>query len=764
MEHDARRDWLHDLILPTLLFMCLGAMTWAVRGCSGFGALKGCTFAGVTWGIGWWYLARQAPSGYARRYASAWIVLALTVAVGASGARGWMQWVSFWDNKLLTDASTGAHEPISRMYGYLWLFIAGVPWAGLGACALAWTASQRPLRAWEWVLRIASGFGVSYLLGVFLFNRFPEVFLPLYSNVADKYHDFQTNPNLRRLFNDNQAAIRHLGFYLGFLIFEISRRDWKNVTLITTVGVVNGLGWALLQNWTWAKTVWPDAQFNYWRCWESSGGVTIGLGLGIAYFLVNRPMTPAAALESAAASEKRTNYQWAWATALLLMLAGAMAYGGPHPIEAVREQFRPELAAQYPLYLVVGVLSLVMVAVCYMGTRGITEARREARHSEFRIIEWLAGFALMLVFAWFVMGQASFGRRGDGDEAAASFIARAAALLGDFSAFYFYIALAYGLLSILAYLALLGRDDRPRSYTSLDTLATYLGLLMVVAVVYGGELRSPWQYHVILPFVAILFALVYFIVLWITDRTPTSGTLDPNLERWGLGVGLALGLGLSLKNGLRGWANIYIGEEEYWTGVFWTYIGAVLALFLLVYGIWVIVRRRPRDFSGELFPYATTIVVASLLHQNIIAQLITGPVRPWKWVEQIFSVYYLVLFAVTLLIVYHYHRKTRGNLEMAGATSVMAVAPLEAHAAPAGHDEPRLDFEPHEGAQPFAEDGEVPEDMSAEEATPEAVYEPVEDAQAPEAEEGTAERRISMHAEESEEDKPREDGESRSGP
>src|SRR5437867_198835 len=39
-----------DFVLPTLLFSALGAMTWAVRGSSGFGASSGCLFAGVAWG------------------------------------------------------------------------------------------------------------------------------------------------------------------------------------------------------------------------------------------------------------------------------------------------------------------------------------------------------------------------------------------------------------------------------------------------------------------------------------------------------------------------------------------------------------------------------------------------------------------------------------------------------------------------------------------------------------------------------------------
>src|SRR3954468_19213715 len=88
MPPERRHDWAHDLILPTLLFAALGGMTWAVRGCSGFGAVAGCIFAGVTWGAAWWFIAQDPEGERSRRYASGWIVLALTVGIGLSGARG----------------------------------------------------------------------------------------------------------------------------------------------------------------------------------------------------------------------------------------------------------------------------------------------------------------------------------------------------------------------------------------------------------------------------------------------------------------------------------------------------------------------------------------------------------------------------------------------------------------------------------------------------------------------------------------------------
>jgi hypothetical protein len=74
-----RPDLANDLVLPTVLFAALGAISWAVRGCRGFGGGAGCSFAGVLWGAAWWYCARDPVREPSRRYASGWIVLALTL-------------------------------------------------------------------------------------------------------------------------------------------------------------------------------------------------------------------------------------------------------------------------------------------------------------------------------------------------------------------------------------------------------------------------------------------------------------------------------------------------------------------------------------------------------------------------------------------------------------------------------------------------------------------------------------------------------------
>jgi len=307
-----------------------------------------------------------------------------------------------------------------------------VPWAGIGACLLAWCAAGRPLRVRDWAARLACAFGGACLARI-LFEQFPEVFLPLYKNLATQYADFRAHPNLHRLANDSRHAITHLGFYLGCLGYEIARRDKRNIALILSVGLLNGLGWALLQNWSWAKRLWPDSHFNFWRCWESSGGISIGLAYGVAYYLVNRPMP------------------------------------------------EPERAA-----------------------------------------------------------------------------------------------------------------------------------------------KAAWL-----------------------------GNEHPNLERFGAYLGLVLGLGLSVKNGLKGWANIYLGNEHYWDRMLWMIIGP-----LLIAGLAALVWRirtypRPRGYDADVFPHAGWLMAIVLIVQNTLAQLVTGPWTAWN--EVAFSIYYLILFALTAVILYHFH-------------------------------------------------------------------------------------------------------------
>ncbi len=488
-----RLDLVHDLFLPTLLFAALGGMSWAVRGCSGFGASPGCIFAGVLWGAAWWFIARDPVGDPTRRYSSAWIVLAVTIGLGFSGARGWMQWPSFFEGKLSTNYAAGESVPIARIYGFVWLFIAGVPWAGIGACLLAWCGSLPETRIWHWVVRIACGIGGG-VLAWYLFRMFPQYFLPLYESMEARYQDWDHNPNLRRLINDSRLAILHLGIYLGFLAYEIGRRDWKNAVLISSVGVLNGVGWALCQNWKWAPGIWETGNFNWWRCWESSGGITIGIAYGVAYFLTNRRMS---ARERTEFNNRRAMSagQWQW------------------------------------------------LAV-YLG---------------------LCGLSSLLVLS----SAAKWG--------------------------IIYLAVVMGFGVVYHFLCRRLDADRP------------------------GDLLT-------------------------TNR-------DANLERFGLYLGLLFGLGLSVRNGLKGWFNIYRGDEEYWSQALWYVLGPIYLILLVAICVWILTHLVPRDSRLNLFPHAAGLMWLVLIVQNVIAQLITGPLNEWN--EAAFSIYYLLLFAITAVIVIH---------------------------------------------------------------------------------------------------------------
>lgn len=603
----ARRELANDLVLPTLLFVALGAMSWVVRGTRGFGGGAGCIFAGVLWGTAWWYCAREPGRVRARRYASGWIIFAMVFGMAIAGERGWMQWSHFFTGKLYTDIAERQFVPISRVYGFIWLFTAGMPWAGLSACFVAWCGSWHETRVWHWALRLACGIGAAAAFA-FLFHRFPQYFLPLYSSLEERYRDFDTNPDLRRVTNDCGLAIIHLGLYLGFLLFELARRDWKNVVLIVTVGVVNGAGWAALQNWKWAPELWQDINFAWWRCWESSGGISIGLAFGLAYFLVNGKLSEE---ERSSIAARRAiagpNFEWllifCMLAALLSIFVDELA-GGRGSVGIATLDLPAQVAGFLQDYFdawgsIYFATAMLFAAAYYFVYRGATVDGQRERHG-WR--DWLT-------------------------------------------------RVEWGAVCVVAaFIAPVVADLKIRQ-------AVFALLRMEVP----GDTQSPEMSDEMIQFRVLCVALVtlvgigwYFLRRKTFDQeraknTPASG--DPNLERLGVYLGILTGLALSLYNGLNGWFKIY--RESPHNEWLWHWLGpAYLVLLLAVLG-WILLRPLPRDYSGELHPRAYALVWLVLLFENAIAQLVTGPLTLWKQVS--FNIYYLLLFTITAMIVFHIH-------------------------------------------------------------------------------------------------------------
>jgi hypothetical protein len=192
--------------------------------------------------------------------------------------------------------------------------------------------------------------------------------------------------------------------------------------------------------------------------------------------------------------------------------------------------------------------------------------------------------------------------------------------------------------------------------------AVCLGAAMIGSLFLPGR-RSGW-YGATGPAVVLALGLLWYRVNRATfdedaaRATPTGG--DPNLERLGLYLGVLTGLGLSVRNGLKGWFNIYLGHEDYWSRRLWEILGPAYLTCLLAIVAWVLSRPLPRDAGARRFPPAYRLIWFVLIVQNVIAQLVTGPVTHWN--EMAFSIYYVLLFLIGATVVYHFHAmRARGD-------------------------------------------------------------------------------------------------------
>ena len=639
-------------------------MAWAVRGSAGAGGMNAHVAPGLLWGTAWWFLARDRGGPQSRRYTSGWILLALTAGFAIAGERGWMQWHHFYDGHLSTNYAKQAYVPISRAYGFLWYFIAGAAWAGLPACFLAWCASQRRMDVWQWTLRIACGFAGAYFAWR-LFAAYPQAFLPLYGTIKEKYLDFHSNPSLLKLYRDCASATRHLGFCSGFLLFEAVRRDWKNVKLILAVGLINGSGWALLQNWKWAASVWPGTTFNFGRCWEVSGGISIGIGFGVAYYLVNRRRAPAdIAAEDARLAGVGPWLQWLLASGLLWLIGWTMFWPPAIDLRAPLAPLPPAwlIHAGGYTYRLLGLAYAVAAIAYFFAARDISERDTTERTTR---LAWWVGLGLVLILGWFVRTQLV--NRYTDEPADGS-------MGGWFSpaSIYYSILLLYSAASFLRRIASPSTEDgltslratgeAPTNAMDFDGLAVYasLGIILLWCIHVG--MVTAWHASVFFGIVAAAFGICHYVQISRKSpiaNGPPAGSLpfsaDPNLQRWGAFLGLVYGLGLSVRKGIKGGANLYFGQENYWDGVCWNWIALAMLLGMLAGMVWILRTRKPRDFRGDVFPRAYGIFWLVLIAQNMLAQVVTGPIMGSRasWIEFVFSMFYAVLFLLTAVIAYH---------------------------------------------------------------------------------------------------------------
>lgn len=280
-----------SLIIPVIALSFFGGFLWAVRGSGGFGGPRGGLYAGFGYALIWYFLSKEADFKKKKRYSSPLSILTIAAGIGLASMRGWMQWAHWVQGIFYTDFGANEYLSINPVYGYAWWFITGISWGGLGSVALAWTGSKIPPTKKDWIVRILFGFG-GMTTAYILFQIFPQLFLPFY-DVLDGYDPIVCY-QCHDPYKDNLASLLFLGLWFGFLLYEVYKRDWRNVKLILTVSLITGTLWTVFQVWhffdDWILTIDSTISWDWWKGWEILSGMSIGAAYGVGFYLWNQPL------------------------------------------------------------------------------------------------------------------------------------------------------------------------------------------------------------------------------------------------------------------------------------------------------------------------------------------------------------------------------------------------------------------------------------------------------------------------------------------
>jgi len=331
---------LTELLLVSLLFASLGAITWAIRGSNGWNGIDGTLLPGLTWGLLWWFICWR--KGIDARNVPLWLCLGLSFG----GELGYGQYVS-WIQGNFNHPDTY----IDPWVGYLGFAICGIGWAAPGGIALGWIlAGQKSLSVW--LNRFVVPFGFAFLARLIVITQ-PSWFFPkweegyyvpiqpgkydptiilsnqfvmlgiwattlLLSLVAWYVSSTKIPSNLSRalsivltgaigglllylaewllfpsvsqlgLFNGpldkqpgrtvytNTQNVIVVGWWLGALIVAAFQRDKFTLFAGLVLGIGFGIGFPLSAAWCHGYTYAPKL-IDWWKMWELHSGVNLGL-------------------------------------------------------------------------------------------------------------------------------------------------------------------------------------------------------------------------------------------------------------------------------------------------------------------------------------------------------------------------------------------------------------------------------------------------------------------------------------------------------
>ncbi len=277
MQHNKR-----DYISLALIMALMGAFFWAIRGTGGYGGSSGGALAGLGWAALWLGLSQLLGDADRRPYGNGKAFAAITFGIALGGFTGYGVYTA-WVNGLYQMNREVTRE-IAPWTGYAMLFLCGLHWGGVTGAFLSWAAPAKPIGWIGWMGRIAAGVGGA-MLAVRMVEWFPEWFLPFYSEGYYQNEEYTTSIRAMR---SAPNVMQHVGLFLGFLLFEIARRDWRAVKLMLVMSLGFAIPFAVGGYWHTVHKI-SDLQIDWWKNWEMTIGLGGGLAFGLAFYLFNRP-------------------------------------------------------------------------------------------------------------------------------------------------------------------------------------------------------------------------------------------------------------------------------------------------------------------------------------------------------------------------------------------------------------------------------------------------------------------------------------------
>lgn len=276
----------YELWLPILLFASAGAITWAIRGTTGWGGIDGTIVPGLTWALLWYYLCHR--KGIDARG----IVLWLGMGLALGGELGYGQYTGW----ILGRFNVGEDLlPISPVVGYLWFVICGIGWGAPGGIVLGW-ALGGPATPRRWAIRVL----LMAVLLAFIFNLgAPVLGKGIIEWLGDRFVHWC--PGLLFPHADQGIYAGELGNHLGRTVYTNTQnfcvllwwvcamlvaawqRDRHTLFTGAVIGGGFGPGFAIAAAWCHGYSIAPQA-VDWWKMWELHSGFNLGLLYAIVLY------------------------------------------------------------------------------------------------------------------------------------------------------------------------------------------------------------------------------------------------------------------------------------------------------------------------------------------------------------------------------------------------------------------------------------------------------------------------------------------------